>query len=515
VVFDLQNWEPTDHFLWNGLLCRLQNNAVFKDEELLMEDIAVCSGAADYADRRQNGQPTYLDTLPELEIMSAIEGKGKHDFFQLIEGGEVEGGAIKRTPIPRDEFMLEKNTTEFTAVLRVDEVKCRKLVTQLDIDPPSKNIPLLIEAKQQPANGHAIVTIEGSEEHKNVFGRQQQILLDWKSMELFEYSHYSGPEVYPVEGRIIQDPEIRSIVKDLVSRNASMSSNISYQGYNCNFNKLFEPWGWKSPDRRTLLQEATRGIFGAKETKDSEVIELAKKLVPIIEDEDLNNRHKHFNQMFIYTPESFLTELREIFSSDQPNISSWNTAFAPGRTFSKADDFNLFLDFIIRKSQQRGYPVFPDESYTRIYFWSFFRALCYYEDTINVSERKVAEVLRIIFNYVDTRRNENWHASQGETSRWQRMQRLNVENTKKYCLCSILFSLRLRKKYSNFLKVGTELSDLMVQAIKEKIGTVRFPTTMLVTVENDTLSDYVHRFLIEEASEEDIGTLKGLTTSMG
>jgi len=512
MVLDHENWGSYDYILWNGLLCRTQDEDVFTDKEWVMEEDAISGGAADYVRRRQQDKPTYLDTLPELEIMSAVEGTARHEFFPLIKGGEVEGGGVKRTSEPLDKFKLEKDTTEFTAILRINEEECKKLVTQLDIETPTENIPLLIKAEQRPANGNAVVSIEGDENHQDVFGRQRQIRLDWKSMEPFEYSHYSGPEVYPVGGRILDDPEIREIVKNHVEYESRMGSIINYQGYRCKFYQLFEPWGWRSCDRRIKLEEPTRGIFGAKLTEDSEVIDLAKKLVPIIEDGDQNNRHKHLNQLFIYTPESFLNELRDIFSSKNPDINSWNTVFAPGRTFYKAKDFQLFLDFIIRKSKQNGYPNYPDDSYTRIYFWSFFRGLCYYEDTVNVPEKKVSDVLRTLYNYVNTRYNEGWRAWQGETGRWER---LNIENTKKFCLCAILFSLRLRKKHTKFLNVGSELNDLMIEAINEKIGQVRFPSSMLENVENDTLSNYVYRFITEEESEEDIGILKGLTTSMG
>lgn len=510
MVLGLEDWANTDHILWNGYLCRIQNSNLFTENETIMDELAVCAGAADYAYRRQEGKPTYMDTLPELEIMSAIEGTGRHDFFPLIEGGEIEGGGVKRTPHPRTEFKLEENTTEFTAVLRIGKDQCKKLVTNLEIPPYPSTVPLLIKAEQRPANGHAIVTIEGDEEHQDVFGRRRHIRLDWKSMEDFEYSQYSGPEVYPVEGRIHKDIEARVAIKQIINQNGNMSSYVRYAGQNVRFYKLFEPWGYNSP-LGIRLDEPTRGMFGAYYIDDDEVKDLVKRIVLIIKRQELSNRHKHLNQLFIYTPESFLDELRDIFLSDNPQIQSWNTAFAPGRTFSKSEDLELFMDFIIRFSKHIGYPTYPDSSYTRIYFWSYFRALCYYEDTVNVPEYKAEQILRVLSNYVRKRKQEGWRPWQGERGRWEIN---NIENTKKFCLCVILFSLRFRKRYKTFLQVGSKLNNLMVRAINQDIGQVNYPRTMFQEVRSDTLSDYVYRFLVEKASEEDFGALRGLTTSM-
>lgn len=40
------------------------------------------------------------------------------------------------------------------------------------------------------------------------------------------------------------------------------------------------------------------------------------------------------------------------------------------------------------------------------------------------------------------------------------------------------------------------------------------PPTMFATTGDDNLNDYVYRFLVKEATDEDFGALKGLTTSM-
>ena len=54
----------------------------------------------------------------------------------------------------------------------------------------------------------------------------------------------------------------------------------------------------------------------------------------------------------------------------------------------------------------------------------------------------------------------------------------------------------------------------MKDAVRNKIPLIDYPKTMFATKQPDKLNDYVYRFLANEATEQDFGALKGLTTSM-
>ena len=148
-----------------------------------------------------------------------------------------------------------------------------------------------------------------------------------------------------------------------------------------------------------------------------------------------------------------------------------------------------------------------------MYYWSFFRALCYYEETIKIPVEKAEKVLSTINNIVSERSMENWEPKQSfyEKGKWAKRE---VENFKKYLLCSILFSLRFRKISSKFLDLGSSLFNEMENIVKNKIPPTDYPKTMFENVQKDNLNDYVFRFLSKEETDDYLAAIKGLVTSI-
>jgi len=499
-VLKFDDWSSKDYIIWNGFPARIQQRDLFNENESILDEYAVSFGAADYAYRLINQMPTYLDTIPELEIMSAIKETRKHDFFSLIKGGEITGGSTVRTKEPREEFSLESGTKQFTAVLRIDKDVCRKLVTDLDIEPNLENVPLLIKAEQKPANGHAIVTIEGAEGHQDVFGSRRQIQLNWNNMEDFEFLIYSGPDVYPIQGRIATDPDCLEVARTVATNNMNLGSIVTYQGHNVSYASVHEPWGYRWPFGE-FLGEPSRALFGAKIEDDTEIKRLAEKIGLMIQTTvaGTNNRHKYLNYMFRYAPAYFLDELRDIYGHFRQ--VQMNTVYAVGRVFYLASDYELFLKYLLRVSSYHGYPYYNNDYYTKAFFWSFFRPLCYYEDTINADRNLIERVLECIYNYSETMSKKNW--PMGKSA-----------NEIKYLLCGILFSLRFRKKHKDFLKHDSGLYDKMSSVITGFIPPIDYPRYMFAVPKPDKLNDYVSRFLNEEQTKEDIDALQGLVTSL-
>lgn len=495
--------------IWNGMVARLFKNDI--DGQILLNPQSVSEGAAEYGRRRLAGIPAYLDTLPGLEILSRDEAAGGHDYYDVIPGGEVEGGRTIRIPEPLRHFSLERDTETFTAVLHnVAEDSYRRYDTPLPEIDYENHIPLILRAEAQPGQGHALVTIEGSEGHEDVFGEQGQIELDWESGEEIDEPKftwvYKGPEFYPVRGRIADDAGCRAVAEQMAREQQDLGANVRFRHRQVAYAKVHEPWGYYDPFRVRLVDEPTRALFGAMDEDDPEITELAEEIGRIISDTARSDgeRQKYLNYMFRYAPDSFRDELRDLFSMPDPPLNSWNTVFAVGRSFYLRDDFELFLDFFLRKSKNSGFPDYPDDSYTSPYFWSFFRALCYYEDTAKADRQKVEGVLECIFNY------SNHCANVG----WPRGYRGRQPNVIKYLLCGILFSLRLRKHHRDFLEPNQELYNRMKEAITNFIPQTPYPPTMFAAVQPDMLNDYVLRFLNEEQTDDDMSALKGLVVAV-
>lgn len=490
-----EEYKSADHKFLNGFPIRVQDSNLFSSDEILVDKKAVAEGAADYMQRRKDGKATYLDTLPGLEIHSNVKGGGSA-FFTLIEKGEVEGGKKERIPKKLTRFKLERETEIFDSVLRdMTTEKTKILHTSIPPHDYDYHVPLLINAEMTPANGHAIVTIEGDSDHTDVFGRKRRIKLNWKSMDDYEISdNYSGPEVYPVRGRIGDDIECRNIVKEQIRKGESLLSTHLYKGHQVRYVKLHEPWGYKNPWGQ-VLEEPVRAMFGAFKENNDEIKLLAEGISNLIYDYEpfTRNRQKYLNYMFRYAPERFLDELRELYSSENPELN-WNTVYGVGRTFFKKEDFELFVDFLLRKSEANGYPAYPDEKYTDKYIWAFFRCLCYYEDTNLIPLDKAENVIKCIINYATERRRTG--------------------NTVKFILSAILYSLRFRTNGRKFLDEGSSLRGEVENLINHKIPKIDYPPAMFDAVRDDKLNDFVMRFLCEEQTSKDHEALRGLITSM-
>ncbi|MBT3750103.1 MAG: hypothetical protein HOG34_14070, partial [Bacteroidetes bacterium] len=245
-----------------------------------------------------------------------------------------------------------------------------------------------------------------------------------------------------------------------------------------------------------------RALFGALEEEDPEIQALADAIGSHITSTvtGAQNRHKYLNYMFRYAPESFREELREIYRSPNPNLN-WNTIYAVGRTFFRRADYEIFLDFLIRKSTNSGYPANYSSDEIAAMYWSFFRCLCYYEDSAFAPRSKVEDVLNTIHNY-------SLHCSEHG---WPGGQRANVI---KYLLSGILFSLRLRKPHRNFLAKDSDLYNKMETTINNCLPRIQYPPTMFSEPQPDYLNDFVFRFLAEESTEQDLSALQGLVVSM-
>jgi len=513
-VFENHDIRRMSAVLWHGWPFRFAHAEQHRNKEFVLSEDSVSRGACLYASKQIDGLPTYLDTLPGLYILSEVQELGTYAFFHLVKPSVIEGGDVWRRQKPLTRFAVQQGIDNFTAVLRrSDERKCRKLVTALPQE-PNDNTPVLIRAEMQPAHGHAQVTIEGAEGHEGIFGDARRVKLDWKSMTEMEIPIVYAPEVYPVRGRLFDDndSEYMNTLKAFLSNDSKrLYDRIQYCGHGVPFWKLMEPWGYNPPWHKgrghpaNWSEQPTRGMFGSQRLPfDEELInKLGQRIIRIIRSQD---RVKFLNFMFIYAPDSHKKELHDKFSQHAPSFDedngygkirpSWNWVIGPGRVFSTRNDFELFLDFMIVHSDD-GYPAYPDPSFTQHYWWSFFRCLCYHSDTVNVSPDKITNVLQMIHTFINS-------------------EKLN-KTLAKYCLCSILFSLRLRNRFPDFLQPGDPFCNELVDDIRSKMPKVAYPPAMLSTVQDphgQGLNGFVLRFLLQTASTEDFQALEGLTTSM-
>jgi hypothetical protein len=487
--------------LWHGwpLRCREDLNEL---TDFVMPAGCVSRGAKVYAEQVEAKLPTYLELLPQLEIYSTNHKTNRPEFFTIIEEKEYPGG--HRVAIdPINDFDIEKGIPSLPIILRRrDWGKVRKVEFD-DLPEIEENAPITITGQLVPGQGHLKLRMQSREGRENLFGEKRYIDINWDTMDDYELPKESrekyAPDAYPVLGRVFDedDPEIRTALQAAVNA-CSLDTIVNYHGHQVRFKKLLEPWGYNWPWGNERCGQSTRGLFSSGYKQDDEVDQLAEDLAKLVEELKPRFRHKFLNYMFVYTPESFKQELREIYSTPvnqlDPQDININTAYGVGRIFDQAKDVELFFKFLIHSSEEDSWPSFPSADYTRVYFWSAFRCLCYYQDTSRVNSALATQVCKRICNFLD-RGGPN-------------------ATEKKYSLCALLFMTRIRDHEPSFLDPADNLAERVVRTINKRAPNVRFPPAMGIDGnDGDNLSQFTIRFINKEVTDRDFAMLKGLVTS--
>ena len=497
-----------DIILWHGWPMRCREDLNQKTDYVMSAD-SVALGAKRYAERVEAGLPSYLELLPELEIYSKNHKTNRLEFFTIIEEREYPGGR-KVSIDPINDFDIQKGIKSLPVILRRSDWGNVRKVEFDELPEIEENAPITITGQLVPGQGHLGLQMSSRDGRENLFGEKHHIDINWDTMidvdDPEEPHEKLAPAVYPILGRVFdeEDPEMRIALRVAVNAR-SIDTIVNYRGHQISFKKLLEPWGYHWPWINTRARMAptcgqpTCGLFSSGYKKDDEIDQLSADLAKILENENLLSRHKFMNYMFVYTPESFKQELRDIFSKPISNLRSndinTNTAYGVGRVFNQAKDVELFFRFLINSSGKNSWPSFPTSAYTKVYFWSVFRCLCYYQESSRADSVLAAQVCELICNFLE-RGNPN-------------------ATEKKYCLCALLFMTRIREHDPSFLKPSGRLAELVIQTI-EAMPPMRFPATIRLNgKDGDNLSQFILRFIKKEVTQEDCSALEGLVTSMG
>jgi hypothetical protein len=470
---------------------------------------AVADGCRVYAEHLEQDRPAYLDSLQGLYILSGVRELEAQGYFKLVDPKErVLGGKEWQLPEPVRRLALQQGKASISVYLRRSDWPNPRKLTMSLADPPASDIPLLVTCRMKPAQGRAKVRLEARDKQP-VFDGKPELLLDWDKMEGTEIPMYVAPSVYPVKGRIHDEPEARAALVAFLQNGC-----CTYKGGAINNIALFGDTVMQP--HRHPGEQYTRGLFGALMVDDPEVHTLTQRLRQKINDSfslDHTDRIKYLNYMFGYTDPDFAQHLREVYRQPNPcfdaltpwhrHMPSWNYAFAVGRVFASAADFAIFLKFLQRKSRESGFPDYPDGSFTNCFIWSFFRCLCYHEETAAVDADIVLEVLRAVIAY----------AGAG----FPGVQPRGIRNARKYVMYAILFALRLRSRDPMFLQPGDPsvaplLTDLLA-CLQVVLPGMPFPGAMVGVLVAGSLNDYVVRFLLQQATQEDYQALEGLVAT--
>ena len=172
------------------------------------EHDAVAKGAAIYGARRCAGEPTYLDTLPQL--WTYAQDRGKLDWIALLDAEEVEGGKQFKRHLER-RFNLQSSTKNLQVFLRRGDRQIKKASFQFPYA-PRELMPLDTEIEMSPASGLAQVELVPK---RKAFLHGQRVFLDYSTMEDATEAELPKPKLgSPPITKIPIDPKDEKILSD-------------------------------------------------------------------------------------------------------------------------------------------------------------------------------------------------------------------------------------------------------------------------------------------------------------
>ena len=169
---------------------------------------AVAEGAAIYGARLCEGEPTYLDTLPQL--WTYAQDRGKLDWVALLDAEEVEGGKQFKRHLER-RFNLQSSTKSLQVFLRRGDRHIKKASFQFPYAPRGL-MPLDTEIEMSPASGLAQVELVPK---RKAFLHGQRVFLDYSTMEDATEAELPKPKLgSPPITKIPIDPKDEKILSD-------------------------------------------------------------------------------------------------------------------------------------------------------------------------------------------------------------------------------------------------------------------------------------------------------------
>ncbi len=321
-----------------------------KDIDLIAE------GCLIYHDRVSKNLPTYLDTLPKLDMWARV--LGRLEWCSLVKDDVKEGGETYENPSP-PKFAVKPGQHEIEFFLRrEDSDDFKKLPFTLPGPAPSQII-LDLKVEMRPAQGFASVEVIPSE--TKAFG-SEQLYLDWSRMEPSDLPEerigIGFPQTFGIETHrdvyIAVKLTLRTYLKttfidhkygqvilqlkDEISRPRSVLWNY---GDNTKY-RIVNENGYL-PDRidTTLMLNVINKI-------DNEIGEFLA-----CQRTERNSRNfKYLIQistwLFAGAPENCYVYLRQMLKSEKINVPV-NVVHGAGRSFFQNEDIKLFFNVAVKR----------------------------------------------------------------------------------------------------------------------------------------------------------------------
>lgn len=487
---------------------------------------AVAKGAALYGQREQLGLPTYYDTLPEYKVYAIVRKLGeqpKSGPITLVQGAVVRGGQVWRPMSPIEGFAVRAGSKELKiTITRQNERDENNKPTykSLTSSPFPKQIlkdePVLIYPEMKPACGFAKITIQPKDEPA-LFGENKAIVMDWDKLSVVDGPPdppkvFSYPFVDATVGRLVNTPGLREVLDRFSSE--FIPNTILTDAEIEMLESVFLPYKNNRYDAMEGWRGAFSNAFVRYNASDRQLVDdVAECLYQAFDASDRRQQAagapysktcRLLGFMYVETSDSFVGDLIESFESGITPLM--NEIIAAGRVFTRASSFEVFLRHFL------ALPSLPDTN-LGWYWWSFFRCFYYYPDNALASKELVGRFYMKMLEFLQIHERRRVPQGGGPAS---------LSNQIKFCLCAVLYGLRIREVKPDFLSKQTTVYKGLVSTIGNMFVKTKFPATMLnalpdskkARLQDSSLNELVLRFLKFEATEDDIGLVADFTKTM-
>ena len=310
----------------------------------------VARGAKLYGERLRAGLPTYLDTLPMLQIMT--QDRRKHLVWKdLVNASTCKGGQEYSNTLHG--FSYLKRHSSLTAFLQKeseDDLKSVHTYRKEEVPlpfVPQKDIPIDIFVRMKPASGLAqvrLVTCDHSvEELLFDFSRMQEVS-ELPKEELFcpDDGHISLADVLPEDER----EQFFRDCQNFIRAPGSMHTLETY--YDKVRKRLMPSRQWKIIDENGKTQPEFNKLFDL----------VAEQLVIIYHNDGLPFHRLARQASFLWgrTPDIFRKELAGRLSTASGKIDK-GIIEAAGRCFQTKQECRLLLSHIVRMDLRYAYAL--------------------------------------------------------------------------------------------------------------------------------------------------------------
>lgn len=310
------------------------------------DDSIIARGAQRYGERLRDNLPTYLDTLPELRIMT--QDRRRHLVWKsLVDATTCKGGQEYINVLHG--FSYQKSHSSLAALLaREYETHYRREEVPLPFV-PEKDIPIDIWVRMKPASGLAQVRLVT---HDNSV---EELLFDFSRMQ--EVSELPKEELFcPDDGHIQLSDILDNSDQNAIITNCLdfIASPVDDTALNIYYEKLRKKWLMPSRPLKIIDENGmTQTCF------EQELIRVQQRLAAIRETAD--HLHPRLARLasFLWgkTPDTFRKDIAQAIRRSAGWRIPKEYIETAGRCFQTEDECRLLFRYIVNENLQYAYAL--------------------------------------------------------------------------------------------------------------------------------------------------------------